>query len=79
MVVQSLKNLEKLGNKNVVREKGAKNLLCIFIIGNNAFSDKNVHYAHIKLLECLRKNVREFLKILSGKVWENTAANFPLC
>ena len=60
MVVKSLENLEKSGNKLCVREKpenleksenfterAQSNSLCIFIICNNAFSDKNFHYAHL--------------------------------
>ena len=57
MVVQSLENLEKSGNRICVRDnleklenftkRAQNNFLYIFIIANNTFSDKNFHYVHL--------------------------------
>ena len=57
MVIQSLENLEKSGNKICVGENLEKSgdftvrnkikILYIFTIGNSAFSDKNFHYVNL--------------------------------
>lgn len=92
MVGQSLENLEKPGNRICVREqlenleksgnfneRAPNTYLHIFIIWNNAFSDK-CSIMHILTVKLSHENIREFLKLLSGKpgeFLENILAKFP--
>ena len=70
-VREKLEYLEKLGN---LTERAQIEFVSIFIIGNNAFSDWNTHFAHLNSKMAI-KNVKEYLKFCQENI-EHTDARF---